>query len=169
MKKIIREILEKFLKPEIVDKIEISSVVSRNKKQYKARGIPELLIKSLNLMGRSISSATFKNISKDIEQLCKMDIFRNDKINYLNLVIKDEMEVLKRIKFNNINEDDNYFNIESFNNRNLSQNNIYNQVYNYENDFKKIIATKFIDIYNRLNDTNYFLEEQEQSQILKNF
>ena len=78
------------------------------------------------------------------------------------------MEVLKRIKFNNINEDDNYFNIESFNNRNLSQNNIYNQVYNYENDFKKIIATKFIDIYNRLNDTNYSLEEQEQSQILKN-
>lgn len=96
MKKIIREILEKFLKPEIVDKIEISSVVSRNKKQYKARGIPELLIKSLNLMGRSISSATFKNISKDIEQLCKMDIFRNEKINYLNFPIKDEMEVLKR-------------------------------------------------------------------------
>ena len=37
-----------------------------------------------------------------------------------------------------------------------------------QNLFKKIIATKFIDIYNRLNDTNYFLEDQEQSQILKN-
>ena len=120
-------------------------------------------------MGRSISSATFKNISKDIEQLCKMEIFKNDKINYLDLEIKDEMEILKQIKFNNINEDNDYFNIESFDNRNISRNNIYNQAMNLGNNFIKIIAKKFIDIYKKLNHTNYSLEDQEQSQILKNF
>ena len=66
MEKIIREILLNYLEHKIVKKIEITSIVSRDKivedKIYKARGIPELLRSSFDLMGRAITSATFKKI-----------------------------------------------------------------------------------------------------------
>ena len=41
-------------------------------KIYKARGIPELLRTSFDLMGRAITSATFKKFSQEIEKLCKV-------------------------------------------------------------------------------------------------
>ena len=170
MDKIIRKILEMFLDTEIVNKIEITSVVSRDKKEIKARGIPELFYKSLNMMGRAITSATCKKISQDIEQLCKSKILLNEKLNYLDLKIKDEIEVLKQIKYHDIKEDDDYFKVQPLHNINLSQENFYNGVNNinyYENNFQKMIATKFLDIYNNLNNTNYSLEDEERSQILK--
>ena len=64
--KIIREILLNYLEHKIVKKIEITSIVSRDKivehKIYKARGIPVLLRSSFDLMSRAITSATFKKI-----------------------------------------------------------------------------------------------------------
>ena len=170
MEKIIREILTKFLDSEIVKKIEISSIVSRDKEQIKARGIPELLIKSVNLIGRAITSATFKKISQEIEKLCENKILRDNKINYLNLRIKNEIEVLEQIKFYNKEEEPDYFNIDSIKNNNLSQENFYNRVTDidfYYNNFLNIISTVFLDIYNKLNGTNYSLNDNEQSQILK--
>jgi predicted GTPase len=96
MENTIRDILQNYLEYKIVKKIEITSIVSRDKKvgniTYKARGIPELLRSSFDIMGRSITSATFKKFSQDIEDLCKN--FVDIKIDYLKSKSKDEMEVL---------------------------------------------------------------------------
>ena len=47
-----------------------------------------------------------------MDQLCKNKIFLDGKFNYMNLKIKDEIEVLEKIKYNNIIEDNDYYNIE---------------------------------------------------------
>lgn len=73
MEKVIRNVLDNYLDHKIVEKIEIKSVVARDyqdeDKTYKAYGIPELLRLSFDIMGRSISSATCKNIIESIEKL----------------------------------------------------------------------------------------------------
>ena len=60
MQNIIREKLTKYLDKSISDKIEIRDIVAREEKGgievFKARGIPELLKLSVELMGRSITS-----------------------------------------------------------------------------------------------------------------
>ena len=38
---------------------------------YKARGINELLRLSFDIMSRALTSATFKKLTQDIENLCK--------------------------------------------------------------------------------------------------
>ena len=87
MEATIRKILENYLDPKLVEKIEIRSIVSRDYKDedtntiYKAYGIPELLRLSFDLMGRAISSATCKNISDHIGDLCKD--FMDKKILYV--------------------------------------------------------------------------------------
>ena len=75
MEKIIRKILGDYLDKNIVKKIEIRSIVSKEMKDgnnvYKARGIPELLRLSFDIMSRALTSATFKKLTQDIENLCK--------------------------------------------------------------------------------------------------
>ena len=64
MEIMIRKILSKYLDQSISNKIEIRSVIARDKKFnqniIKAKGIPELLKLSFDIMGRAITSATFK-------------------------------------------------------------------------------------------------------------
>ena len=170
MEEKIRQILDMFLEPGIAKKIEIANVISRDKNQIKAKGIPELLYSSIYSMGRAITSGTFKNIAQDIEQLCKIKMLKDEKINYLNLKMKDEMEVLEQIKYPNMEEDEDYFKIESIEKKNLSQQNFYNtiaEVDSYGNNMISIIAMKFLDIFNKLNNTHYSLNDNDQSQILK--
>ena len=73
MENTIREILKNYLEDKIVKKIEITSIVSRDKEvgniTYKSRGIPELLRSSFDVMGRAITSATYKKFLDDIEHL----------------------------------------------------------------------------------------------------
>ena len=75
MEKKIRDILSNYLDSKIADKIEIRDIVAREeiggKEVFKARGIPELLRLSVELMGRAITSATCKKFSEEIENLCK--------------------------------------------------------------------------------------------------
>ena len=69
MQKEIRKILSNYLDKSIVDKIEIRDIVAKEHKEenigvFKARGIPELLKLSVELMGRAITSATCKKFLK---------------------------------------------------------------------------------------------------------
>ena len=89
MQKKIRELLSKYLDKSISDKIEIRDIVAREEKGqievFKARGIPELLKLSVELMGRSITSATCKKFSQEIEKLCKNYVEKQILKNNLNM------------------------------------------------------------------------------------
>jgi hypothetical protein len=114
MEKIIREILLNYLEHKIVKKIEITSIVSRDKivedKIYKARGIPVLLRSSFDLMSRAITSATFKKFSQDIEDLCRN--FVDKKIEYLQQRAKDEMQLLDISKDYYMDDFEKYFQVK---------------------------------------------------------
>ena len=111
MEKTIRKILQNYLEHKIVEKIQITSIVSRDKivgsTIYKARGITDLLRSSFDVMGRSVTSATFKRFLDDIEYLCKN--FVDNKINYLKQQTKDEMEVFAISKDYYTDDSDKYF------------------------------------------------------------
>ena len=84
MQKEIRKILSNYLDKSIVDKIEIKDIVAKehieeNIGVFKARGIPELLKLSVELMGRAITSATCKKFSQEIEKLCKVYVEKKNK------------------------------------------------------------------------------------------
>ena len=171
MENTIREILQNYLEHKIVKKIEITSIVSRDKKVgntiYKARGIPELLRSSFDIMGRAITSATFKKFSQDIEDLCKN--FVNIKIDYLKSKSKDEMEVLDISKDYYMDDSEKYFKKEEKPQRSLSNLNFYSKMTEksfFYNNFVQSMASKFLDIYNNLNNTNYSIEDKERPLIL---
>ena len=171
MENTIREILKNFLEDKIVKKIEITSIVSRDKEvgniTYKSRGIPELLRSSFDVMGRAITSATYKKFLDDIEHLCKN--FVDIKINYLKQQSKDEMEVFEISKDYYLDNSDKYFEKEEKPKRVLSNDNFYSQKTEkafFINNFVKIMTRKFIDIYNNLNNTHYSLEDKERPGFL---
>ena len=76
MKEVIRNILNNYLEHTIVQKIEIKNILTRDILEessgnlYKIYDIHELLRLSFDIMGSSISSATCKKLSRDIENLC---------------------------------------------------------------------------------------------------
>ena len=76
MKEVIRNILNNYLEHTIVQKIEIKNILTRDILEessgnlYKVYDIHELLRLSFDIMGSSISSATCKKLSRDIENLC---------------------------------------------------------------------------------------------------
>ena len=163
METTIKEILTKYLDIDIVKKIEIKDVVSRDKKFnqnniIKARGIPKLLKCSFDIMGRAIASATFKKFSEDIGNLCKKYI--DDQLNYMNQICKDEIELLEKSKkLENEEEND----LDNDNNQKVKLNKLQKRyskslyelkekekLYFYEN-FIKILKSKIQDIYNNLN------------------
>ena len=171
MEKTIREILQNYLEHRIVKKIEITSIVSRDKQvgniTYKARGIPELLRSSFDIMGRAITSATFKKFSQDIENLCKN--FVDIKIDYLKSKSKDEMEVLDIAKDYYMDDSEKYFKKEEKPQRTLSNLNFYSKMTEksfFYNNFVQSMSCKFLDIYNNLNNTNYSIQDKERSLIL---
>jgi len=127
MEKTIRKILQNYLEHKIVEKIQITSIVSRDKivgsTTYKARGIPDLLRSSFDVMERAITSAKFKKFLDDIENLCKN--FVDMKINYLKQQSKDEMEVLAISKDYYMDDSNKYFDKEEKPKRVLSKYNFY--------------------------------------------
>ena len=76
MEKTIREILSNYLDNKIAKKIEIRDVVARDQKAesvvFKARGIPELLRLSVELMGRAIIQPLVKNFLKKLKIYVKI-------------------------------------------------------------------------------------------------
>ena len=171
MEKIIREILENYLAHEIVKKIEIRSIVSRDfidENIYcKAEGIPELLRLSFDVMGRAISSATCKKLSQDIEQLCKS--FVDEKIDFIQNIFKYEMEILEVSKslFSEESEDDeDYFstNKKVKEKKELSELNMYRKIQKEDYfiaNFTKIMKTKSLLIYNYLNNENIQIDDMD--------
>ena len=171
MENTIREILQNYLEDKIVKKIEIKSIISRDKKTrqvvYKARGIPDLLRSSFDVMGRAITSATFKKFSEDIENLCKN--FVDSKIAYLKQKSKDEMEVLEISKDYYTDDSEKYFLKEEKQKKNLSYYNFFNRMTEksyFFNNFVQAMTSKFIDIFNNLNNTHHSNEDIEKPLIL---
>jgi hypothetical protein len=171
MEIVIRQILSNYLEHKIVEKIEIKSVIARDKivedKLFKANGIPELLRYSFDAMGRSISSATFKKFSQDIEDLCKKYV--DVKINFIQKIFKDENEILEIAKDKYIDDSGIYLKDEDKKYRELGKTNIYNKINEknyFINNFIKIMSSKFIEIYNNLNNTNISLNNKGKPLVL---
>ena len=174
MEKIIRNILLEYLDKQTVDKIIIKNVISKDKKindtLIRAKGIPDLFKISFDLMGRAITSATFKKFSQDIENLCKNYV--DERIKFLQQGLKYEMEIYQEAIHTKTSDDNFEVFINERNNgnilkertlpRNLSFDNIYKNVKDknyFTNNFYQIILTKFKSIYNNLN--NVFLNYHE--------
>ena len=175
MQKTIREKLSKYLDKSIADKIEIRDIVAREQKGgievFKARGIPELLKLSVELMGRSVTSATCKKFSQEIEKLCKNYVEKQ--INFIEKQFKYEMEILDVARsmyvedMEDLIEDSKKKQIKI-----LTETNIYSKIEDkkfFEDNFVKIMETKFINIYNHLNDVDIINEENvDQENIQEN-
>ena len=163
----IREILSKYLDKSIVDKIQIRDIVAKEERGeievFKARGIPELLKLSVELMGRSITSATCKKFSQEIEKLCKHYVEKQ--IKYIEQQLKYEMEILEVSRSMYVDDMEDFLeNSEKKQIKALSESNLYSKIEDnkyFEDNFITIIKTKFIDIYNNLNDADALKEKQE--------
>ena len=167
MQKEIRTFLYNYLDKSLADKIEIRDIVARDQKVntgvFKARGIPELLRISVELMGKAITSSTCKKFSQEIEKICKDYVEK--KINFIEQQFKNEMELLD-VSRNMYAEDieDLLENSEKKQIKALSEMNIYSKIEDkkyFEENFIKIMKNKFIDIYNNLNDTDILNENKE--------
>ena len=180
MKKKIREILQRHLETDIVNKIEIKDIISRakmmNGRKVKPKGINELLRCSFDVMGRAITSATCKKFSEEIEKLCKEYV--ENKLLYIQNIFAEETEILVQAKklVNEEEEEDN-ITIKNKNNYeykiNLSKRNRYNdkdkeKLYFVKN-FESILKLKIEEIYKNLNNVkfdsekplvSFFLEER---------
>lgn len=171
MERIIRKILTRYLENQIVEKIEIKSLVARDKKVedkiYRATGIPELFKCSFDLMGRAITSATFRKFSQDIENLCKQ--FVDIKINFIQQIFKNEIEIIEVAKDRFVDGTEKYFKDEDKKFKNLSKSNIYNKITDpnyFINNFVTIMSFKFIDIYNNLNNLNESCKSKNKPLVL---
>ena len=167
MENIILKILKDHLESNIAEKIPIKTVISKDKIEenvvYKAKGIPELLKCSFELTGRAITSATFKKFSEDIKNLCKEYV--DNRINFILKIFANEMEILNVAKSMFKKKEDKIFNKENNKIKTLSDDNIYNKNVDdnfFYNNFKKIMKSKIIDIYNNLNGTNISYENNEE-------
>jgi len=107
------------------------------------------------MTGRAITSATFKKFSDDIENLCIE--FVDSKITFIEKKLIYEMEILDVAKKMSINSSENIFDKVEKQPINLSKENIYNNIKEnnfFINNFQKILISKFIDIFNNLNNKN---------------
>ena len=162
----IREILLEYLEEHIVEKIDIKNVVSKDKKEkkfeFKAYGIPELLRCAVNRMEKAFSSATFKNILQDIKELCRNYV--EEKINFIENISKDEIEILDWSKSMFTDDLKKYFQNDNNAQKNISQSNIYNNAEKeyFTKNFVKILTSKFISIYNNINNTTYTFENKDE-------
>ena len=182
MEKTIRGVLDNYLDHKIVEKIEIKSIVARDyedeENSYKAYGIPELLRLSFDIMGRSISSATCKNIIDIIVKLCEN--FMDKKILYVKNLFKYEMELLEVAKNlfvddleqEEVEEEEEENNLlNNGNKKELSEHNRYGKIENpnfFVDNFCKIISDKFIRIFRNLESGNMNINEIEENQIQEN-
>lgn len=177
MEKAIRNILYKYLEKNIVDKIEIKDVVSKDKinknTTIKARGIPKLLRCSFDIMGRAITSATFKKFSEDIENLCRDYV--DKKLDYVQNIFQDEKELFEITNYLVNEEEDDYFN-DYKNEKNIRKKLSYKNAYKNKNNktyfsdnFISILSSKILAIYKNLNNIRnlndsppvfYFLEDK---------
>ena len=170
MEKKIRNILYKYLDKSISDKIEIRDIVAREKKGnievFETRGIPELLKLSVDLMGRSITSATCKKFSQEIEKLCKNYVEKQ--INFIENQFKYEMEILEVSRSMYVEDMESLIeDSEKKQIKTLSEMNIYRNIEDkkyFEDNFINIMGTKFFDIYNHLNNDIDILNEEKEDQ-----
>ena len=167
MEKSIREVLKAHLENQIIDKIPIKTVISKDKIEeeitFKAKGIPELLKCCFDMTGRAITSATFKKYSEDINNLCKEYV--DKKIKFIKQIFSNEMEILEVAKSMFINKEEKIFKKDNKNVKNLSSSNIYIDKIDknfFFNNFVKLMNSKFIDIYNNLNNTNISYENDNE-------
>ena len=171
MEKIIRKILKEHLESNIVEKIPIKTVISKDKIEentiFKAKGIPELLKCSFELTGRAITSATFKKFSEDINNLCKEYV--DKKINFIKQKFINEMEILEVAKSMFKNKEEKFFKKDNKNQKVLSKSNLYSKRTDKDFFFKnfiKIMKSKIIDIYNNLNGTNISSENEDECIVI---
>ena len=164
------ELLSKYLDKSISDKIEIRDIVAREKKGnievFETRGIPELLKLSVDLMGRSITSATCKKFSQEIEKLCKNYVEKQ--INFIENQFKYEMEILEVSRSMYVEDMESLIeDSEKKQIKTLSEMNIYRNIEDrkyFEDNFINIMGTKFFDIYNHLNNDIDILNEEKEDQ-----
>ena len=107
------------------------------------------------MTGRAITSATFKKFSDDIENLCIE--FVDSKITFIEKKLVYEMEILDVAKKMSINNSEKIFDKVEKQPINLSKENIYNNIKEnnfFINNFQKILTSKYIDIFNNLNNKN---------------
>ena len=171
MEKKILEILKNHLENNIVEKIPIKTVISKDKIDEnfvaKAKGIPELLKCAFDMTGRAITSATFKKFSEDIKNLCKEYV--DNRIDFILNIFANEMEILNVAKSMFKSEEDKIFKKNNNKIKTLSINNIYYKTIDdnfFYNNFKKIMKSKIIDIYNNLNGTNIFSDNSEECIVI---
>ena len=171
METLIKKILREHLEYNIVEKIPIKTVISKDKieedKVYKAKGIPDLLKCVFELTGKAITSATFKKFLEDINNLCKEYV--DKKINFILNIFTNEMEILEVAKSMFKNKEEKIFKKDNNNIKTLSNNNIYknksDKNFFYKN-FIKIMKSKIIDIYNNLNETNISYENDDECVVI---
>ena len=117
-------------------------------------------------MGRSITSATCKKFSQEIEKLCKNYVEKQ--INFIENQFKYEMEILNVCRSMYVEDlEDLIENSEKKKIKTLSEMNIYSKIEDkkyFEDNFIKIMGTKFINIYNHLNSDIDILNEEKEDQ-----
>ena len=165
MEEEIRRILSKYLEENIVNKIEIKSVVAKRKENINPYGIPELLKCSIDKMGKAITSATSKKFSEEIESMCEK--FVEKKLSSINNIFKDEFDLLNNLKnlYNYYEDEDDY--ITPKNNLRFCLSAIFkNRMpskyinFNFVNNFLDVLNNKFKMIYNELNGYANIIQEQ---------
>ena len=165
MEEEIRRILSKYLEENIVNKIEIKSIVAKRKENINPYGIPELLKCSIDKMGKAITSATSKKFSEEIESMCEK--FVEKKLSSINNIFKDEFDLLNNLKnlYNYYEDEDDY--ITPKNNQRLNLSAIFKNWmpskyinFNFVNNFLDVLNNKFKMVYNELN--GYAIISQEQ-------
>ena len=174
MKKEIIRILQKYLRKDIVEKIQIKDVFSKEKKTKNftipSRGIPDLLKTSIDLMSKAIHSATHMSISEEITSFCTKNI--NEKLNFIENKFNVQFHVLydcflNEKRENELSNNELYVEIENGNNiikekkenkyciepknrcSNYLKNNFEKQ--NFKEEFMSILLKNIISVYCKLN------------------
>lgn len=118
------------------------------------------------MTGTAITSATFKKFSDDIENLCKE--FVDSKINFIEKKFEYEMEILDVAKKMSINNSEKIFDKVEKQPINLSKENIYNNIKEknfFINNFIKNLTSKYIDIFNNLNNENISENDKDKDKM----
>ena len=119
------------------------------------------------MTGTAITSATFKKFSDDIENLCKE--FVDSKINFIEKKFEYEMEILDVAKKMSINNSEKIFDKVEKQPINLSKENIYNNIKEknfFINNFIKNLTSKYIDIFNNLNNENISENDKDKDVLM---
>ena len=119
------------------------------------------------MMGKAITSATFKKFSENINNLCKEYV--DKKINFIKQIFINEIEILEVAKSMFKNKEEKFFIKDNKDQKVLSKLNLYSNKTDKDFFFKnfiKIMKSKIIDIYNNLNGTNISSENEDECIVI---